>query len=131
MKYFSLIIALIFLSTFYSRGQYFPDSIEIVKSYQEKIENGKVIKYFGIGLIVAGSLTTIISTFTAFENLSANPTSATNLILIGLATTVIAIPIAIIGRNIQKSNKRKLEIYYRLGLRTMSKTPNIGLKYRF
>src|SRR4051812_26997294 len=106
MRRVSIILILLFLFTFYSKGQYVPDSADIVKSYKEKITNGKTIKVVGITVMTAGGLTTLISAFKVLESFGAN-TTADHFFIMGLVTTLIGIPITIIGVHTQKSNERK------------------------
>jgi hypothetical protein len=110
-----------------AKGQ---DSTLIINEYKTNIKTGRVIKIVGFGLMTAGALTT----FLTFPFVAADPlqvTDAGTVMEVALITTLVAIPIAIIGRHMQKSNERKLAIYCRLGLQTNMNTPTIGIKYRF
>jgi hypothetical protein len=122
MKYFALILTLIFLSAFYTKAQ---DSTATIQSYEKNIHTGLVIKRVGGALLIIGPLTLI------FAQSDSNSSETVNGVwLAGLATTLLAIPITLTGRYIEKDNRKKLA-KYRLTLGTTGNIPTIGIGYKF
>lgn len=127
MKYLLFTLLLVFLSVFYSSGQYAKDSTAIIKTYEKKIRTGLVIKRTGGIILIVAPITAIVSGLIA---LSSDSNTANDIGMTALAVGYYAIPITLIGKYIEKHNRKKLK-EYRMTLGSTGYIPTIGVQLKF